>query len=215
VKSKQIKFRYKIQSRTDLLLQEDNIRHLAASGCDMVWMGAESGSQKILDAMDKGTTVDQIREATMLLKKYNIKPGFFLQFGYPGETMEDIRKTIDLVNELLPYDIGISVSYPLPGTLFYERVKAELRTKTNWTDSNELALMFQNTYKPDFYKQLHRFVHKSYRKNQSLQLFRSPMQHAKTRIGLKRMLALPYYHFSAQSEKRKLISIEPDASLSL
>lgn len=214
VKSKNLKFRYKIQSRADLLLQEDNIRHLAASGCDMVWMGAESGSQKILDAMDKGTTVDQIRQATHLLKKHGIKPAFFLQFGYPGETMDDIRKTIDLVNELLPYDIGISVSYPLPGTVFYERVKTELKNKTNWTDSNELALMFQNTYKSDFYKQLHRFVHKSYRKNQSLELLRSPIQHAKTRIGLKRMLALPYYYLSAHNEKRKLISIEPDAGLS-
>lgn len=215
VQQRKLKFSYKIQSRADLLLQEDNIRHLAASGCDMVWMGAESGSQKILDAMDKGTKVEQIHEATRLLKKHGIKPAFFLQFGYPGETMDDIKKTIAMVNELLPYDIGISVSYPLPGTEFYERVKAELRHKTNWTDSDELALMFSNTYQPAFYKQLHRYVHKSYRKHQSLSLLRAPVKSLRSRAGLRRMLALPYYHFSALAEKRKLISTEPDAARSL
>lgn len=215
VQQRKLRFSYKIQSRADLLLQEDNIRHLAASGCDMVWMGAESGSQKILDAMDKGTKVEQIHEATRLLKKHGIKPAFFLQFGYPGETMDDIKKTIAMVNELLPYDIGISVSYPLPGTEFYERVKAELKHKTNWTDSDELALMFSNTYQPAFYKQLHRYVHKSYRKHQSLHLLRAPVKSLRSRAGLRRMLALPYYHFSALAEKRKLISTEPDAARSL
>jgi radical SAM superfamily enzyme YgiQ (UPF0313 family) len=128
-------------------------------------MGAESGSQKILDAMDKGTKVEQIFEATRLLRKNNINPSFFIQFGYPGETKEDIRKTIDMINTLLPFEIGISVSYPLPGTVFHEKVKSQLQDKSNWTDSDELALMFRNTYAPEFYKQLHRYVHKIYRKH--------------------------------------------------
>jgi len=160
-----LRFRFKIQCRADLLLQENNIDALARAGCDNVWIGAESGSQKILDAMDKGITIDQIRQATQLLKKYGIKPSFFIQFGYPGEIKEDIRKTIRMINELLPYEIGISVSYPLPGTVFFEKVKAELKEKSNWTDSDELQLMFRNTYKPAFYKQLHRYVHKTYRKH--------------------------------------------------
>jgi len=163
VTDEKINFRFKIQSRADLLLQEDNIKSLAKAGCENVWMGAESGSQKILDAMDKGITVAQIRDATKLLKKNGIKPSFFIQFGYPGEAKEDIRKTIGLINELLPYSIGVSVSYPLPGTLFYEKVKAELDVKANWTDSDELQLMFKNTYQPAFYKQLHRYVQKNHR----------------------------------------------------
>jgi radical SAM superfamily enzyme YgiQ (UPF0313 family) len=73
--------------------------------------------------MDKGTTVEQIYTATRNLKKHGIHPSFFIQFGYPGETKEDIMKTIRMINELVPHEIGISVSYPLPGTLFYERVK--------------------------------------------------------------------------------------------
>ena len=159
-----LSIRYKIQCRADLLLQENYIKDLARSGCDNIWMGAESGSQKILDSMDKGTTVEQIRISTSLIKKHGMHPSFFIQFGYPGEKKEDIKKTIRMINELLPYEIGISVSYPLPGTSFFENVKSELVQKTNWTDSDELALMFRNTYQPQFYKQLHRYVHKTYRK---------------------------------------------------
>jgi anaerobic magnesium-protoporphyrin IX monomethyl ester cyclase len=162
-----LKIRYKIQSRADLLVEEDTVKYLAESGCDTVWMGAESGSQKILNAMDKGTTVEQIKEARALLKQYHIKTAFFLQFGYLGETMEDIYKTIDLVKETMPDEIGISVSYPLPGTGFYEKVKQDLGAKTNWTDSNEMKLMFRNTYSPEFYKVLYRLVHNIYRKSKA------------------------------------------------
>jgi len=168
VKSKGLKFKYKIQSRVDLLLQEDTIAALAESGAETVWVGAESGSQKILDAMDKGTKVEQIYEATKLLKKNGIRPAFFLQFGYLGEGKEDIEKTINMLLDLMPDEIGISVSYPLPGTIFYDKVKEELKEKANWTDSDELALMYKGTFSPSYYKKLHRYVHKVYRRKQSL-----------------------------------------------
>lgn len=158
-----LSFQYKIQSRVDLMLQEDNLQALADSGSHEIWIGAESGSQKILDAMDKGTKVEQIFEATKQLKKKGIRVAFFLQFGYIGETMDDIRKTIKMVLDLMPDDIGISVSYPLPGTKFYERVKLDLMMKSNWVDSDDLDLMFKNTYSPLFYKVLQRYVHDRYR----------------------------------------------------
>lgn len=169
-----LQFKFKIQSRADLLVQPDYVRALARAGCDNSWMGAESGSQKILDAMDKGTTIAQIAEATRLLREHHIRPGFFIQFGYPGETREDIDLTIRMINHLLPDELGISVSYPLPGTVFYERVKADLGEKTNWTDSDELRLMFRNTYPPAFYKQLHRYVHRTYGWHFALRKLRLP-----------------------------------------
>lgn len=168
-------FKFKIQARADLLLQENYIRDLARAGCDTIWMGAESGSQKILDAMDKGITVEQIHTATKLIRKHGMKPSFFIQFGYPGETREDIVKTIQMIIDLLPHEIGISVSYPLPGTVFYEKVKNQLKEKTNWKDSDELALMFRNTYEPAFYKCLHRYVHHEFRKHQGLNFLQKGM----------------------------------------
>lgn len=166
LKKEKIQLSYKIQSRADLLLKEDTIAALAESGCDEVWIGAESGSQKILDAMDKGTDVEQIYESTRLMKEHGIKPCFFLQFGYLGETMEDIQKTLDMLFELMPHDIGVSVSYPLPGTKFYDVVSSQLKEKANWEDSDELLLMYEGTYSPEFYKKLHRFLHQRFRQKQ-------------------------------------------------
>jgi anaerobic magnesium-protoporphyrin IX monomethyl ester cyclase len=205
-----IQFRFKIQARADLLLQENYIKDLALAGCENIWMGAESGSQKILDAMDKGTTVTQIYEATGLLKKNNIHPSFFIQFGYPGETKDDIMKTIRMINQLVPHEIGISVSYPLPGTAFYERVKTDLKEKTNWTDSDELALMFRNTYAPAFYKQLHRYVHKSYRRQVAIQHLKKIVTRPSgaTARTIKKAISLLYYAPAAWIDKQRLNSLE-------
>lgn len=161
---------YKIQSRVDLLLEPEAVQALAKSGCSEVWVGAESGSQKILDAMDKGTKVFQIYQARRLLKQYGIKTSFFLQFGYLGEEKEDIQATISMLKDLMPDDIGISISYPLPGTKFYEKVKLDLTEKQNWIDSDDLALMFRGTFSPAYYKQLHRYVHKVYRFRKGLSM---------------------------------------------
>ena len=135
LKTENLQPRLKIQSRADLLLKEDTITDLVESGLTEVWIGAESGSQRILDAMDKGITVEEIEKSTQLLKKKGVKVCFFLQYGYLGEIFEDIEKTLNMVKKLMPDDIGISVSYPLPGTVFYQKVKTQLTEKQNWQDS--------------------------------------------------------------------------------
>jgi anaerobic magnesium-protoporphyrin IX monomethyl ester cyclase len=154
------------------LLRADGVtppvtRALAEAGCRTAWIGAESGSQRVLDAMEKGVRVEQIAEATRRLHAAGIEVGFFLQFGYPGETREDIERTLQMVRECRPDDIGVSVSYPLPGTPFYERVKAELGDKQQWTDSNDMAVMFPAAYPPGFYRTLHGLVHAEFRANQA------------------------------------------------
>ncbi|MBL0046965.1 MAG: B12-binding domain-containing radical SAM protein [Bacteroidetes bacterium] len=214
VKRENLSFQFKIQSRVDLLLEENNIEALARAGCETAWVGAESGSQKILDAMDKGTKVAQIYEATRLLKKFAIKPAFFLQFGYLGETQEDIDMTIHMLNELLPDDIGISVSYPLPGTLFYDKVKNDLKDKTNWTDSDEMAMLFRSTYPSSFYKALQRYVHRNYRTKQGIAelktVFTQPSLISISR--LKRIAAVPFHLAGRQMQKRKLNQYSVSAS---
>ncbi len=154
---------FKSLNRVDLLLRGNTIPALARAGAQIVWVGAESGSQKILDAMDKGTRVEQIYEATRQLHARGVKVAFFLQFGYPGETRDDIELTLKMVRDLMPDDIGISVSYPLPGTKFYENVKHELGERVNWLDSADLAMLYQGPYRTEFYRQLHTVVHKDYR----------------------------------------------------
>jgi anaerobic magnesium-protoporphyrin IX monomethyl ester cyclase len=191
VAERKLNFKYKIQSRADLLLQETTIEALKKSGAETVWVGAESGSQKILDAMEKGTTVQQIREAARLLKQHHIRPAFFLQFGYLGETHEDIQSTINLVLETMPDEIGISVSYPLPGTRFHEKVKDMLKAKQNWTDSDDLAMLFKNTYPPAYYKILHRYVHSRFRIQRGINQFRKSFSWSKA--GIRNILSMIYH----------------------
>ncbi|MHB8400103.1 MAG: B12-binding domain-containing radical SAM protein [Candidatus Limnocylindrales bacterium] len=150
-------------SRADLLLRPGEIEALRDAGCETVWMGAESGSQAVLDAMDKGTKVEQIAEAAARLRVAGIRVGFFLQFGYPGERWADIEATRRLVRTAVPDDIGISVSYPLPGTPFHDRVAADLGERRNWVDSNDLAMLYRGPYPTRFYRRLHGVVHKEYR----------------------------------------------------
>ncbi len=149
---------FKMQSRVDLM-KPDNVRGLKRCGCVEAWMGVESGSQKVLDAMEKWTRVEQIAKARESLHQSGIRACYFLQFGYPGETWADIQKTIQLVRETRPDDIGVSVSYPLPGTRFYQRVHDELGAKLNWEDSGDLAMMFKGAYTSEFYRTLHDALH--------------------------------------------------------
>jgi anaerobic magnesium-protoporphyrin IX monomethyl ester cyclase len=204
LKKEQLKINYYIQSRADLLLKEDTIDALVKSGLEEVWIGAESGSQKILDAMDKGTTIAQIEESTKLLQSKNVKVAFFIQYGYLGETKEDIDKTIALIKRLKPDNIGVSVSYPLPETPFYEKVKHEFKTKTNWKDSDDLALLFKGTFNQDYYRKLQRFTHKEFRKTQGL----SYLIKGQILSNLRAIVLLGYYIPSAFMDKIALSKME-------
>ena len=153
---------FKCLLRADLI-KPAVVTGLKVAGCKSVWMGAESGSQAILDAMEKGTTIEQIATARRLLGDARIEVAYFLQFGYPGETRADIEATRTMVRNTQPDDIGISVSYPLPGTKFYERVKAQLGEKQNWHSSADLAMLYQGPFTTAFYRQLHTVVHQEFR----------------------------------------------------
>ena len=210
VDQRQLRFSYMIQSRVDLLVKDHTVKALAKSGAETIWVGAESGSQKVLDAMDKGTTVEQIYQATGLMKKYGVRTGFFLQFGYPGEVKEDIDKTINMVLDLLPDEIGISVSYPLPGTKFYENVKNDLANKANWRDSNDLDMLFSGTYRPEYYRRLHRYVHKLFRRYKGLESIREGLSYpfSPRKIKLRTALSTFYYWPTSLVERYKLNKLE-------
>ncbi|MFN8378805.1 MAG: radical SAM protein [Anaerolineae bacterium] len=186
---------FKSLNRVDLLLRGRTIPALARAGAKIVWVGAESGSQKILDAMEKGTTVEQIYEATRQLHAHGVKVAFFLQFGYPGETREDIEKTLQMVRDLMPDDIGISVSYPLPGTPFYEAVRHELGERANWIDSQDMAMLYHGPYRTEFYRQLHTVVHKEYRARKTARELRRLTAHpGGLRLAHLRRAASMVYH---------------------
>jgi anaerobic magnesium-protoporphyrin IX monomethyl ester cyclase len=149
---------FTIQTRADLV-SERMAQELKNAGCAEAWLGAESGSQRVLDGMNKGTTVAQLHVARERLKSAGIRVGFFIQLGYLDEQLADILATRDLLASARPDDIGVSVSYPLPGTQFYELVKAQLGGKTHWQESSDLDMMFHGTYTSAFYRQIRNLLH--------------------------------------------------------
>jgi anaerobic magnesium-protoporphyrin IX monomethyl ester cyclase len=212
LKKKQLKISYKIQSRADLLVKEDTIMALSESGLREVWIGAESGSQKILDAMDKGTTTAQIKSATDQLQQLGVRVAYFIQFGYIGETEEDIALTLTMIKENKPDDIGVSVSYPLPGTVFYEKVKDDMKLKANWNDSDELAMLFAGTFNSKYYKTLHRYLHKIFRTSQGIQFLKQFVLMANwNSISWRTLLLLPINAVKARNYKSKLTRLSNKA----
>ena len=149
---------FKIQSRADLM-SDETVRALKSAGCAEVWMGVESGSQAVLDAMDKGLDLRAVVTARRRLHETGIRACYFLQFGYPGEQWTELQQTIKLVRDTRPDDIGVSLSYPLPGTVFYERVQAQLGNKRNWMDSDDLCIMFHAAYGTEFYRAVRDALH--------------------------------------------------------
>ncbi|HUA83798.1 MAG TPA: radical SAM protein [Bryobacteraceae bacterium] len=149
---------FKMQSRCDLMARE-TVAALRRSGCEEVWMGAESGSRRVLDRMEKDLAVEEIYAARDNLRRHGIRACFFLQFGYAGETWNDIEATIRMVRETSPDDVGISVSYPLPGTKFHQIVSSRMGAKANWDHSADLSIMFRGAFSTEFYRALADALH--------------------------------------------------------
>lgn len=149
---------FTIQTRADLCTPP-MAAALERAGCAEAWIGAESGSQRVLDWMDKGTRVTRLIDARKRLGAHGIRVGFFIQLGYLGEQLSDLIATRELITLARPDDIGVSVSYPLPGTRFFEQVKSQLGDKTHWRDSGDLAMMFRGTYDSTFYRCIRDLLH--------------------------------------------------------
>jgi radical SAM superfamily enzyme YgiQ (UPF0313 family) len=150
IKLRNVEIQYECISRADRL-NEDVIKMLKSSGCFRVWIGAESGSQKIIDAMDRRVDVQQTREMIQLVKKHGIKAGTFIMLGYPGETEEDIVETINHLKISLPDEFTITVAYPIKGTPLYAEVEKEFLTNFPWESSTDRDIDFERTYPRPYY----------------------------------------------------------------
>ena len=138
-------------SRADLLTPK-MIQELQSIGCFRIYFGAESGSQRVLDAMQKDTKVEDIYAAASMLKDAGIERGFFMMLGYPPEDRSDIKRTVKMLMDIVPEMVGFSVAYPLEGTPFFEKVKAQMPVQAQqWRGGNENRVLFNATYSTEFY----------------------------------------------------------------
>jgi radical SAM superfamily enzyme YgiQ (UPF0313 family) len=124
---------------------------LAELGCFRLWIGSESGSQRILDAMERGVTVGQVQSAVSLCKSRGIQTGMFLMWGYEGEELEDIEATIEHVKRADPDVFFTTVSYPIKGTPYYERSVNSLVQLKPWQQSSDRELLLRGRRSSEFY----------------------------------------------------------------
>lgn len=141
---------YECITRADRL-NETVIKQLQETGCFRVWIGAESGSQKVIDLMDRRVDVRQVRDMIKLSKKYGIETGTFIMLGYPGETESDIEETIKHLKDSDPDHFTITVAYPIKGTELYQEVESDQITKLEWSTSTDRQIDFKRTHSRRYY----------------------------------------------------------------
>ncbi len=145
-------------SRADRLNPE-MLDLLAELGCFRVWVGSESGSQRILDAMERGVQVEQVQRAVELCRERGIQSGMFLMWGYEGEELPDIEATIEHVKCSNPDIFFTTVAYPIKGTSYYDRIANQLIQLRPWAESSDRDLMIKGRHSRRFYEHADRLLH--------------------------------------------------------
>jgi len=139
-------------TRADRLQSENAAALLRELGCYRIWIGSESGSQKILDAMERGVTVEQVRKACALAHQHGIQVGMFLMWGYEGEELEDIAATVEHVKASNPDIFFTTLSYPIKGTGFFEKVRDRVELPLSWQDATDRDYVISGRRGRDYYR---------------------------------------------------------------
>jgi radical SAM superfamily enzyme YgiQ (UPF0313 family) len=144
-------------SREDRL-DEDVVRTLAAMGCLRLWIGAESGSQRVLDAMKRGTDASRTREMVTLARRYGIETGTFVMLGYDGESLGDIEATVEHLKAAPPDRLLTTVAYPIKGTEYYERVRDRIVPLAPWEETTDREVLVRGLRSKRFYRFATRWI---------------------------------------------------------
>lgn len=139
-------------------LTDEVLEQLKAMGCSKIWIGAESGSQKIIDEMDRRVDVNVVREQIRKARQVGIGTGTFIMLGYPNETISDIKETVHHLKTSNPDHFTITVAYPIAGTSLYEQVKPKMKPLPSWNESTDRDIDFERTYSRAFYNHAVRYV---------------------------------------------------------
>jgi anaerobic magnesium-protoporphyrin IX monomethyl ester cyclase len=145
-----IRIPFECISRADRL-NEEMLDLLAELGCFRIWIGSESGSQRLLDAMERGVKVEQVQRAVEMSRARGIQSGMFLMWGYEGEEMEDIEATIRHVSKARPDVFFTTVSYPIKGTPYYRQIENKLVQLKPWSHSSDREIKIKGRHSQQYY----------------------------------------------------------------
>jgi radical SAM superfamily enzyme YgiQ (UPF0313 family) len=152
LKRRNLRIPFETISRADRLMKEEVLETLAEMGCYRVWIGSESGSQRILDAMERRVTVEQVQWAAKAAQRHGIEVGMFLMWGYAGETVEDIAATIEHVKKANPDIFFTTVAYPIMNTAYYHEVADRVQLDQDWAESTDRDYKIQGRHSRVYYK---------------------------------------------------------------
>ena len=153
LKRRNLRMPFETISRADRMMKDEVLQTLADMGCYRIWIGSESGSQRILDAMERGVKVDQVLWAAKAAKRYGIQVGMFLMWGYPGEQIEDIAATVDLVSKCQP-DIHLTtVAYPIKNTGYFQKAADLVVSDKQWAAATDRDYRIKGRHSRGYYKQ--------------------------------------------------------------
>ncbi len=177
---------YEIITRSDRL-NEEAVQLLKQSGCFRVWIGAESGSQKVIDAMDRRVKVEQVRSMIQLVKSYGMEAGTFIMLGYPGEDEKDIKETLLHLKHSDPDHFTITVAYPIKGTPLYTEVENVFIKDLPWETTTDRDIDFKRTYSRRYYDHAITWIHSEmsyYKANKNASGLKLKLQSLKARGGM-------------------------------
>ncbi len=157
LKKRGLKVPFECISRADRL-NERIIDTLADMGCQRLWLGAESGSQRILDAMQRKTKAEDVQHKSKMLQAQGIEVGMFIMLGYEGEDMSDLEATLDHLQKSSPDIFLTTVAYPIKGTRYYQQVEDKIAAHLAWKDRSDRDLGVRGRYSPRFYDHATRWM---------------------------------------------------------
>ena len=158
LENQKVTIKYECITRADRM-NANVIDLLKKSGCFRVWIGAESGSQRVIDMMDRRVRVEQVREMIQLSQKQGIEAGTFIMLGYPNETEEDILETVKHLKISNPDIFTITIAYPIKGTELYEEIQSESNEKElDWAQTTDRQIDFPRTYTRAYYAHAVKYV---------------------------------------------------------
>jgi radical SAM superfamily enzyme YgiQ (UPF0313 family) len=157
LKARGIRIPFETISREDRL-KEDTIETLAEMGCFRLWIGAESGSQRILDGMKRRTKAERIVELVHLLQQNGVEAGMFIMLGYDGEEMEDLQASVDLLKRSNPDQFLTTLAYPIKGTPYYQDVADRIIALKSWDEGSDRDFTVEGRYSRRFYEHATRWM---------------------------------------------------------
>ncbi|HKD04837.1 MAG TPA: radical SAM protein [Bryobacteraceae bacterium] len=152
LKRRNLRVPFETISRADRMMKDEVLETLAQMGCYRIWIGSESGSQRILDAMERGVKVEQVIWAAQAAKRYGIQVGMFLMWGYPGEQIDDIAATVDLVKKCQPEIHLTTVAYPIKNTGYFRKASDLVVLDKAWASATDRDHRIRGRHSRAYYK---------------------------------------------------------------